>query len=72
MSNTNMRLFLIIPLFTLPFIASLAYAEEDKGGRGSSEQHTTQHPPHDHHQTDHLKKLDEGLARRRQHKKSLH
>lgn len=27
--------------------------------------HTTQHPPHDHHEPDHIKKLDEGMRRRR-------
>lgn len=31
--------------------------------------HTTQHPPHDHHETDHIKKLDEGMRRKRSDEK---
>lgn len=31
--------------------------------------HTTQHPPHDHHETDHIKKLDEGMRRKRKDEK---
>lgn len=26
----------------------------------------TQHPPHDHHQTDHIKKLDESMRRKQE------
>ncbi len=68
MSNTYMRLFLVIPLLVIPLFYSPTYAEEWKEWRTI---HTTEHPPHDHHQTDHLKKLDEWLARRRQQKKSI-
>ena len=64
MSNTNMHYYLIIPVLLFPLFASLAYAEGAKEERGRATEQT-QHPPHDHHQTDHIKKLDEGLRGRR-------
>lgn len=57
----------IFSIFVFFFIGgNLIYASADKNEnsqtRGSE---TTQHPPHDHPQTDHIKKLDEGIRRKR-------
>ncbi|MBC7498581.1 hypothetical protein H7170_02955 [Candidatus Gracilibacteria bacterium] len=44
-----------------------SYASEQKSEAGETGQmHTTQHPPHDHHETDHIKKLDESMRRKRE------
>ncbi len=32
----------------------------------------TQHPPHDHHEPDHIKKLDEGMRRKREDEGKSH
>lgn len=44
----------------------LMYASNDKSEKTQTRNNeSTQHPPHDHHETDHIKKLDEGIRRRR-------
>ena len=59
-----MRYFFIIPVFMFPFFMTFAYAEGNKESRGNMTEHT-QHPPHDHHDTDHIKKIDEALRNKR-------
>jgi len=51
--------FFLASLFSL----SVAYAEESKSEWVGGGVHTTPHPPHDHPDHDHLKKLDEGLRK---------
>ena len=46
----------------------MTYASPDKGERADWWSHT-QHPPHDHREPDHLKKLDEGMRRKRKDEK---
>jgi hypothetical protein len=44
----------------------MMYANSEKGETAqSSEMWHTQHPPHDHQEPDHFKKLDEGMRRKR-------
>ena len=44
-----------------------SYASTDKWDSTEVTQtHTTSHPPHDHHNTDHIKKLDESMRRKRE------
>lgn len=51
----------IFSFFVCFFIeANLIYASSDKNENNHTRTtETTQHPPHDHPQTDHIKKLDE-------------
>ncbi len=58
----------IFGFFVLFFVGtSMMYASSQKDERSETRAsaHSTQHPPHDHQQTDHIKKLDEGIRRRR-------
>ncbi|MBC7503556.1 hypothetical protein H7169_01165 [Candidatus Gracilibacteria bacterium] len=42
-------------------------ASSDKRDSGeNSQSHTTPHPPHDHQETNHIKKLDESMRRKRE------
>lgn len=70
----GMKIKQIYIFFIAFFITSVgsASASSDKSQERAGEVtpvHTTQHPPHDHHETDHIKKLDEGMNRRRKDKK---
>ena len=70
--NTSMKkvylYFLMMFSFSVASI-SLTYAESDKNESSQTVKTEAQHPPHDHHETDHIKKLDEGLVRRSRHKR---
>lgn len=46
------------------FSVGMTYASSDKGERSEWSSHM-QHPPHDHQEPDHIKKLDEGMRRKR-------
>ncbi len=59
-----MRYFLLIFIGFLSTLSVVTYASESKSDSTSPIQHTP-HPPHDHPNNDHLKKLDEGMNRRR-------
>ncbi len=41
------------------------YASVDKTETNKTESTQAQHPAHDHPQTDHIKKLDEGMRKKR-------
>ncbi|NRH21085.1 hypothetical protein HOO68_03510 [Candidatus Gracilibacteria bacterium] len=66
MKKIQIYIFLTIS-FSIISIGNVS-ASSDKGQERAGEVtpvHTTQHPPHDHHEPDHIKKLDEGMRRRR-------
>ena len=63
----------IIPIYIILTlwlgISSLgtSYASTTKAENTETTQaHTTSHPPHDHHEPDHIKKLDESMRRKRE------
>ncbi len=69
MSNTHMKYFIPI-IFSFLVSVSFTFASE-KNITNEKEgwvQHTS-HPPHDHPVQDHIKKLDEGMHRRRNNKR---
>lgn len=61
----------ILSFFVLFFVGgNLIYASSDKNENSQTRTNeTAQHPPHDHPQTDHIKKLDEWIQRRRKYNK---
>ena len=48
----------------------MTYADADKTEKTESWPLQMQHPPHDHHETDHIKKLDEWMRRKRKDEES--
>ncbi|GAB0174942.1 MAG: hypothetical protein HHAS10_08210 [Candidatus Altimarinota bacterium] len=61
-----MRFLLFIALFVSPIGLSYVHAESTGKSEGVGSVHHTPHPPHDHHDDDHVKKLDESLKRSRE------
>lgn len=63
-------------IFTISLVLSCiqgTYANSDKWeNQGIAETHATQHPPHDHHEPDHIKKLDESMRRKREDEEKSH
>ena len=62
----------IILIFILSLVVTLlwmsyTYAESAKWERAGAVEHTP-HPPHDHREPDHMKKLDEGMRSNRKKK----
>ncbi len=63
---------IIIIWLTITSLGSI-YASSDKSeNREVSQTHTAQHPPHDHHEPDHIKKLDESMRRKREDEEKSH
>ena len=64
----------IYTLFIVVFLGSnLTYASSEKNewANGFKTSHS-EHPPHDHHDPDHIKKLDEWIRRKRKDEKISH
>lgn len=64
----NKYLYLLCSLFCVFSLGDVANASETKADADVKTQevsHTTQHPPHDHHDTDHLKILKDMDKKRR-------
>ncbi len=52
---------------------SVTYASQQKSETSEVGQtHTTSHPPHDHHEPNHIKKLDESMRRKREDEEKSH
>jgi hypothetical protein len=67
--NTYIVILISLSLYTI----QVSHASEDKANQESSSHTTqTQHPPHDHHQPDHIKKLDESMRRKREDEEKSH
>ncbi|MBX9809805.1 hypothetical protein K2X92_05435 [Candidatus Gracilibacteria bacterium] len=58
-------------MFSLGITSTYASTEKNEGGTSVKTTHS-EHPPHDHHNTDHIKKLDEGIRRKRKDEKIAH
>lgn len=70
--NKHMKTIQIyIYSFLILFCSSIViiHASSEKNERAESPTHT-QHPPHDHQEPDHIKKLDEGMRRKRKDEKT--
>jgi len=62
----SMRFLLFVALCISPLGLSYVYAEGGDKSDNVRTVHTTPHPPHDHHDDNHVKKLDESLKRSRE------
>jgi hypothetical protein len=61
--------------FFILFFSGITFASASADNREQARWDTTthtQHPPHDHHHTDHIKKLDEGMRRKRKDEENSH
>lgn len=61
---------IVVPCIALLSCSVASAAPEKNDTTGKDGVHQTEHPPHDHQHNDHVKKLDEGMQRRRQEKKN--
>ena len=53
-------------------VSAASNNDESSRSNGGVSAHHTEHPPHDHQENDHIKKLDEALARKRKGNKKAH
>lgn len=58
-------------VFSLWISSIYASSEKNESWAGMKTTHS-EHPPHDHHDPDHIKKLDEGIRRKRKDEKISH
>jgi hypothetical protein len=66
------QIYTIITIAVLSSISATHASEQKTDSREMTQSHTTQHPPHDHQQTDHIKKLDESIRRKREDDEKSH
>lgn len=59
-------------LFLVSTLAMTHASSSDKGESSATGGSHTQHPPHDHHEPDHIKKLDESMRRKREDEEKSH
>ena len=63
----QISIYIILTLWLIIAGLGTTYASWDKWeAQEVTQVHTTQHPPHDHHEPDHIKKLDESMKRKRE------
>jgi hypothetical protein len=66
-------MYIILTLWILLSSLGSVHATSDKSeNREGAQTHTAQHPPHDHHESDHIKKLDESMRRKREDEEKSH
>jgi hypothetical protein len=67
-------IFIFACILFVPVTGVFAATSSDDGNStGKASWHTTpDHPPHDHQHNDHIKKLDEGMRRKREDEGKSH